>query len=201
MNTKEEVLKQISIIQNTIINEKPFSPCSKISIIAWGIISMILFIFTPIIKQSTYIIFFILFFLTIGFLIEYILLKKVNAKFDFIGLTSKQKQIELRMIFMFLFATIFTLILEQNSLQWAIFAVWSFFLGINNLEIFATTKVNSLKIHGYFMLISSFFILISSIIGVDLSKYIFQISLINAFIVGGGYIIIGLKCNTKENNV
>lgn len=129
MNTKEEVLEQISIIQNTIINEKPFFSCNKISIVSWGIISIILFIFTPLLKLETnYTLLFILLFLTLGFFIEYILLKKANAKFDFIGLTSKQKHLEIRMIFMFLFATIFTLILERNNLQWAIFAIWPFFL-------------------------------------------------------------------------
>lgn len=77
----------------------------------------------------------------------------------------------------------------------------AFFLGINNLEIFEITKVNSFKIHGFFMLLVSFLILIFSIIGIDLSKYILQLSLLTAFIVGGGYIIIGLKFNMKVNNV
>jgi hypothetical protein len=192
-NDKQSVLEQVESINSILTQSRKFMPYDYNALILWGIISSILFMFTDIVIINygvSYGVMFLLVFLVLGFLIESLMIKKENKKFELDQFTEKQKFIEMLFTFASFFSIVLTVVFIQNSLMEYIYTPWIFMIGfikyiigfiLNDKRFLFMGKINMAVF--FLLLICSGFMDI-----LLLSKYC------GVIFLGGSCIYLGIKC-------
>jgi O-antigen/teichoic acid export membrane protein len=167
MSEKDEALKHLSEIKSALIDKDSFFPYNYNALIIWGVIGMIMTLFIITFYKSSVIwgSIFSLIMISIGFIIEAFLTKRVNENYDIKDCTKRQKFITEMFTFLSIFAIAFSAILAQNSLFIPIYLLWIFVIGIGdyivgfilNIKLFKFASILKISV-SILVLIGSFFI-------------------------------------------
>ena len=137
MNEKEEALQHLSEIKSVLVDKDSFFPYNYNAVIAWGIIGMLMTLFMGMLLKFSllYGTLFSLIMMTIGFVIEGALTKRVNAKYDIEDCTKKQKFISVLFTVLTLFAIVLSALLAKYSLFAPAYISWIFISAIGYLAL------------------------------------------------------------------
>ena len=134
---KAEALRQISEIKSHLVDKQTFFPYNYKATYVWAILAAILtWIMIPMyeinVLQGTVVTFI---FITIGFVIEGVLTKKINANYDIEDCTNRQRFIMKNFLVLSLFGIVLTLILASYKLYVVIFLLWLFLCSIGYFAV------------------------------------------------------------------
>lgn len=134
---KAEALRQINDIKNHLVDKQTFFPYNYRASYVWGVIAAILtLIMVPIYEQSILwgtVVTFV--FVTIGFVTEGIMTKKVNQSYDIDDCTHRQQYIMKNFFMLSLFGIVLSLILASYSLYVVIFLLWLFLCSVGYFSV------------------------------------------------------------------
>ncbi len=167
MSEKEEALQHLSEIKSALVDKDSFFPYNYNALIVWGVIGMILTLFmAPLYKESIlYGTIFSTVFITIGFMVEGYLTKKVNADYDIDDCTKRQKFIVMMFTTLTMFGIALSSLLAKYDLVLLVFPVWLFLMGVGhyavgfvlNIKLFQSTSCLMMSM-AILMMIGAFFI-------------------------------------------
>jgi len=144
MSEKEEALQHLSEIKSALVDKDSFFPYNYNALIVWGIIGMFLTLFmAPIFKESVLfgaIFSFVM--MSIGFIVEGYLTKKVNADYDIEDCTKRQKFIMMMFTTLTMFGIALSALLAKYDLILLIFPVWLFLMGIGHYAVGFVLNIN-----------------------------------------------------------
>ena len=144
MSEKDEVLRQISEIKHHLVDKESFFPYNYNACYAWSVIAVLMtFIMIPIYDYNIAIgtgVMFVL--ITIGFVIEGTLTKKVNESYDIDDCTKRQEFIMKNFFMISLFLIVLSTVLAMSQLYVVIYFAWLFLI---SLGYFAVGYVLNIK--------------------------------------------------------
>ena len=144
MSEKDEVLRQISEIKHHLVDKESFFPYNYNACYSWSVIAVLMtFILIPIYDYSIAIgtgVMFVL--ITIGFVIEGTLTKKVNESYDIDDCTKRQEFIMKNFFMISLFLIVLSTVLAMSQLYVVIYFAWLFLI---SLGYFAVGYVLNIK--------------------------------------------------------
>ncbi len=203
---KEEALKQINQLKESMVDNRKFVPYDPNALIMWGVVTSILFIFTQEILERFGTLMGSLFlasFIALASFIEHNMTKKINKRYEIEALTKKQKFIESIYIFHSLFAILMTAVLVKANAMNLIYVVWIFVIGFTSYTAGHIMNQKSFTYHGIVSALIAFGILYliyftpNGLQDIGLSLLFRALSVI---FLGGGFIWLGI-CMKKESNV
>ncbi len=170
MSEKDEAIRYLDGIRS-VLEDRHFFPYNYNALISWGIISIILtIVFPEILKNSLlYGMVFLVFMLSLGFIIEGFLIKKENINYDITDCTKKQKFIFYIYILASLFGVTLTLLLAKYQLFIPIYILWIFICGFGNFVVGYTINVQLFKKVGFLSVAFSIVLMGICIVVDDLS--------------------------------
>ncbi len=137
MSEKEEVLRQISEIKSHLIDRETFFPYNYNACYVWSLIAMTLTL--VMIPSYEYGIAFgtgvTFVFISIGFIVEGVLTKRVNQSYDIDDCTKKQQFIMQNFLMIALLAIVLSMILASYQLYVVIFLIWLFLISLGYFAI------------------------------------------------------------------
>ena len=144
MSEKEEVLRQISEIKNHLVDKETFFPYNYGACHVWAVIAVVLTF--SVVSINEYSIWFgagVTFMLiTVGFVVEGSLTKKVNERYDIDDCTKRQQFIMKNFLMISLFLIVVSSILATYQLYTVILLLWLFLI---SLGYFAVSFVLNIK--------------------------------------------------------
>jgi hypothetical protein len=163
MSEKEEALKHLSAIKSVLVDKDSFFPYNYNALILWGIIGMILTIFMIPLLESSILVgtIFSVVLLTIGFVVEGFLTKRVNADYDIEDCTHRQRFIMIMFTALTLFGVVMTAVLAKYSLFLPIYALWIFLCGLGNYAVGFILNIKLFKISSAMEIVASILLLIA----------------------------------------
>ena len=134
---KAEALRQISEIKNHLIDKQTFFPYNYNATYVWCVIALILtFIMVPMyevsVLQGTVV---MLVLITVGFVTEGVMTKKVNKSYDIEDCTRRQEFIMKNFFMLSLFLIIISTILASYKLYVPIFLSWLFLVSFGYFAV------------------------------------------------------------------
>ena len=166
MSEKEEALKHLSEIKSVLIDKDSFFPYNYNALIVWGIIGMVMTVFMTSIYNSSVMwgTIFSIVMMTIGFLIEGFLTKRVNENYDIDDCTKRQKFIMVMFTSLTLFGIAFSALLAKGGLTILIYLLWIFLIGfadyavgfILNIKLFKFTSSLKMSVAITLLVVSYF---------------------------------------------
>ncbi len=137
MSEKDEVLRQISEIKHHLVDKESFFPYNYNACHVWSLIAMVLtFVMIPSYENS------VLFgtlvttlLIVTGFVVEGILTKKVNERYDIDDCTRSQSFVMKNFIMISLFAIVLSTVLAMMKLYLLIFPLWLFLISLGYFAI------------------------------------------------------------------
>jgi O-antigen/teichoic acid export membrane protein len=184
MSEKDEALQHLSEIKSVLVDKDSFFPYNYNALVVWGIIGMVMSLFMGYLLKNSilYGSIFSFVMMTVGFMIESFLTKRVNKEYDIDDCTKRQKFISVLFTMLTFFAIVLSALLAKYDLITPIYVVWIFICGVGyfsigfvlNLKIFTYTSylkmvVSILLMGGLFFIEdlgdinSSFFFLVQGI--------------------------------------
>jgi len=137
MSEKDEVLQQISEIKNHLVDKETFFPYNYNACHAWAVIAVIMtFVMLPSYEQSIALgtgVMFVL--VAIGFIIEGVLTKKVNERYDIDDCTNRQEFIMKNFLMIALFLIVLSTVLAMSKLYVAIYLSWLFLISVGYFTV------------------------------------------------------------------
>jgi hypothetical protein len=134
---KEEALRQINEIKSHLVDKQTFFPYNYKATYIWAIIALVLtFIMLPMYEESvlkgTIV---LLLFITIGFVTEGFLTKKVNESYDIEDCTHRQQFIMKSFFMLSLFGIVLSMVLASYKLYAPIFLLWLFLCSVGYFSV------------------------------------------------------------------
>jgi len=167
MSEKEEVLRQISEIKNHLVDKNIFFPYNYNACHAWAIIAVVMtLVMIPAYESSVALgtgVMFVL--ITIGFVIEGSLTKKVNERYDIDDCTKRQQFIMKNFLMISLFLIGISSTLAIHQLYGLIYLSWLFLISLGyfavgfvlNIKEFTRMAQFNMLISLVLLVIGSFF--------------------------------------------
>jgi len=144
MSEKEEVLRQISEIKNHLVDRETFFPYNHNAYYVWSIIAVILtLVMIPsydrgiVFGTATATIF-----IVIGFIIEGVLIKKVNESYDIEDCTKKQQFMMKSFFFLSIFLIVLSAVLATYKLYLLIYLMWLFLISVGYFLVGFVMNIN-----------------------------------------------------------
>jgi O-antigen/teichoic acid export membrane protein len=166
MSEKDEALKHLSEIKSALIDKDSFFPYNYNALIVWGVIGMVMTIFIADIYKSSIMwgTVFSLVMMSIGFVVEGFLTKRVNENYDIEDCTKRQKFIMVMFTSITLFGIAFSAILAQSDLIIPIYLLWIFIIGFGdyavgfvlNIKLFKFTSTLKMSVAIILLVVSYF---------------------------------------------
>ncbi len=171
MSEKDEALQHLDGIKS-VLDDKKFFPYNYNALISWGVISIVLSLFLPMLLKSSLIYgsLFLLFLVGGGFFVEGFLTKKENISYDIDDCTRRQKFIFRIYFFTALFGIAMSILLAKHQLLIPIFMLWMFICGLGNIVVGHTINKKLFSIAGYFSISSSILLIFASVFVSELSS-------------------------------
>jgi len=137
MSEKDEVLQQISEIKSHLIDKETFFPYNYNACHAWAVIAVVMtFVMIPAyeygIAMGTGVMFVLV---AIGFIIEGVLTKKVNERYDIDDCTNRQEFIMKNFLMITLFLIVLSTVLAISKLYVAIYLSWLFLISLGEFAV------------------------------------------------------------------
>jgi hypothetical protein len=137
MSEKDEVLQQISEIKNHLVDKETFFPYNYNACHAWAVIAVVMtFVMLPSYEYSIAFgtgVMFVL--VAIGFMIEGVLTKKVNERYDIDDCTNRQEFIMKNFLMIALFLIVLSTVLAMSKLYVAIYLSWLFLISVGYFAV------------------------------------------------------------------
>jgi hypothetical protein len=137
MSEKDEVLQQISEIKNHLVDKETFFPYNYNACHAWAVIAVVMtFVMFPSYEYSITLgtgVMFVL--VAIGFMIEGVLTKKVNERYDIDDCTNRQEFIMKNFLMIALFLIVLSTVLAMSKLYVAIYLSWLFLISLGYFAV------------------------------------------------------------------
>ncbi len=129
---KEEALRQISEIKNHLVDKQTFFPYNYHAVYVWSVISVLLtfimvFMYEASVLQGTVVVFVLI---TVGFVTEGMMTKKVNESYDIEDCTRRQEFIMKSFFMVALFLIVLSAILASYKLYVAVYLSWLFLISL-----------------------------------------------------------------------
>jgi len=129
---KEEALEHLSAIRNHLVDKQIFFPYNYNATYVWSVIALILtFVMVPAYQESTTmgtIVIFVL--VTIGFISEGVMTKKVNKSYDIEDCTMRQQFIMKNFMMMSWYLIMMSTVLAMYDLYIPIYLMWLFLVSL-----------------------------------------------------------------------
>ena len=137
MSEKDEVLQQISEIKSHLLDKETFFPYNYNACHVWAVIAVVMtFIMIPLYEYSITVGTVVMFALiTLGFVIEGTLTKKVNKMYDIDDCTKRQEFIMKNFFMIALFAIVLSSILAMHQLYVIIYLLWLFLISLGYFSV------------------------------------------------------------------
>ncbi len=162
MSEKEEALQHLSEIKSALVDKDSFFPYNYNALVVWGVIGMVMPIVMPGLLKSSVLqgtIFSILL-MSVGFVVEGFLTKRVNKDYDIESCTKKQHFIAMTYTIMTLFAIALSALLAKYHLIIPVFAIWMFVCGVGDFAVGFVLNIKLFTHASYIMIGMSLLILI-----------------------------------------
>ena len=134
---KEEALRQINEIKNHLVDKQTFFPYNYKATYVWATIAILMtFTMIPLYEMSVLhgtVISFVL--ITLGFVVEGTLTKKVNKSYDIDDCTLRQKFIMKNFVMMSLFLIAISAVLASYKLYVPIYLTWLFLVSMGYFAV------------------------------------------------------------------
>ncbi len=161
MSEKDEALQHLSEIKSALVDKDSFFPYNYNALVVWGVIGMIMTMVMPgLLKSSVLqgtIFSFVL--MSIGFIIEGFLTKRVNKDYDIESCTKKQHFIATIYTIMTFFAIALSALLAKYNLIIPVFAIWMFVCGVGDFAVGFVLNIKLFTYASYIMIGMSLLIL------------------------------------------
>ena len=167
MSEKEEVLRQISEIKNHLVDKETFFPYNYDACHVWSIIAVVLTMsIASIYDYSVAVGSGVLFVLiSIGFVVEGLLTKKVNERYDIDDCTKRQQFIMKNFLMTSLFLIVLSTILATYQLYTVILLSWLFLISMGyfaisfilNIKAFETMAKFNITMSLIFLTLGAYF--------------------------------------------
>ena len=199
MSEKNEALEHLKAIKSVLIDKDSFFPYNYNALIVWGVIGTVMtFVMPTLIKSSLlYGTLFSLVMMTLGFMVEGFLIKKVNADYDIESCTNKQKFISKTYTFLTLFAVVLSALLAKYDLIIPLFALWLFLCGMGDFAVGYVLNIRIFSLVSYLSIGTSILLLIGALFATDLSNlsstYFYISEALSFLLLGIAPMIIGKK--------
>ena len=137
MSEKDEVLQQISEIKSHLIDKETFFPYNYNACHVWAVIAVVMtFIMIPTYEYSIVVGTGVMFSLiTIGFVVEEVLTKKINQSYDIDDSTKRQEFIMKNFLMIALFLIVLTTVLAMSKLYVLIYLSWLFLISLGYFSV------------------------------------------------------------------
>ena len=134
---KAEALRQISEIKNHLVDKQTFFPYNYNATYVWSVIALALIVamvpmYEASVLQGTVFMFVLI---TIGFVTEGVMTKKVNQTYDIDDCTRRQEFIMKNFFMLSLFLIIISTILASHQLYVPIFLSWLFLVSLGYFAV------------------------------------------------------------------
>ena len=134
---KAQALQQINDIKNHLVDKQTFFPYNYRATYVWAVIALVLtFIMIPMYETSVLqgtIVTFV--FITIGFVTEGIMTKKVNQSYDIEDCTHRQQFIMKSFVMLSVFGIVLSMVLAEVGLYIPIFLLWLFLCSVGYFSV------------------------------------------------------------------
>jgi len=134
---KEEALRQINEIKNHLVDKQTFFPYNYKATYVWAIIAMIMiFTMIPLYEMSVAhgtVVSFVL--ITIGFVVEGILTKKVNQSYDIEDCTLRQQFIMKNFVMLSFFLIAISAVMASYKLYVPMYLTWLFLVSMGYFAV------------------------------------------------------------------
>lgn len=152
MSEKEEVLRQISEIKSHLVDKESFFPYNYNACYVWSGIALVLALFMPFayghsVLVGTVAVFILM---TLGFMVEGMMTKKVNKSYDIDDCTSRQEFIAKSFMMISFFLIALSAILATYQLYIPIYLSWLTLISLGYFLIGFVVNVKKFKIMGQF---------------------------------------------------
>jgi len=162
MSEKEEVLRQISEIKNHLVDKETFFPYNYNACHVWAVIAVVMTL--VMISAYEYSITFgaglIFTLVTIGFVVEGSLTKKVNKSYDIDDCTKRQQFIMKNFFMISLFLIILTTIFAMHQLYGLIILIWLFLISLGYFAVGFVLNIKAFTQMAKFNIIISLVLLV-----------------------------------------
>ena len=162
IDEKEEVLRQISEIKNHLVDKETFFPYNYNACHSWAVIAVILtLVMIPAYESSVALgtgLMFVL--VTIGFVIEGSLTKKVNASYDIDDCTKRQEFIMKNFLMIALFLIVLSTVLAMQQLYVVIYLAWLFLISLGYFAVGFVLNIKDFIKMAQFNMIASLTLLV-----------------------------------------
>ncbi len=203
MSDKEEALAHLSAIKSALIDKDTFFPYNYNALLIWGVIGTVMTFMMPVLMKSSIVngTIFSLVLITLGFIVEGFLTKKINEDYDIDSCTKKQRFIATIYTMLTFFAIVLSALIAKQGMIVPLFALWLFMCGIGDFVLGYVLNIRIFTLLAYCSTLSAVVLLIVSLFVENLSSIesvFFYISQAVSFLLlGVAPIMISRKL--KEN--
>ncbi len=164
MRKKEEALEHLSAIKSALVDKHFFFPYNYNALIVWGVIGTIMTFTMPYLMKNSVMqgTIFSIFMMSVGFIIEGFLTKRINENYDIETCTKKQRFIAVSFTILSVFAIVFSAFLAKYDLIVPLFMVWMFMCGFGHYVVGYVLNINLFTVTGYISIVISLVLFISS---------------------------------------
>ena len=205
MSEKDEVLQQISEIKSHLVDKETFFPYNYNACHAWSVIGVIMtFIMLPAYDYSIAFgtgVMFVL--VAIGFMIEGVLTKKVNERYDIDDCTNRQEFIMKNFLMIALFLIVISTVLAMSKLYVVIYLSWLFLISLGYFAVGFVLNIKDFsKMAQFNMVMALVLLIVGSYFDLLLIKDSLFMTLTQAVVIFGLAIlpsVIARKQQKEEN--
>ncbi len=196
---KEDALQHLSEIKSVLVDKDAFFPYNYNALIVWGIVGMIMTLFMGVMLKSSllYGAIFSIVVMTVGFMIEGFLIKKVNQSYDIEDCTKKQKFISIMFSMLTLFAISLSVLLAKYDLIIPAYIVWIFLMGVGHFILGFILNIKIFTLTSYLKMSIAILVMVATLFIDDLgnlnSTFFYFIQGITFALLGVLPILIGRK--------
>ena len=154
---KAQALQQINDIKSHLVDKQTFFPYNYRATYVWAVIALVLtFIMIPMYEASVLqgtVVTFVL--ITIGFVTEGIMTKKVNQSYDIEDCTHRQHFIMKSFLMLSLFGIVLSMVLAEEGLYVPIFLLWLFLCSVGYFSVGFVLNIKKFSQMARFNILSS----------------------------------------------
>jgi len=178
---KAEALRQIDEIKSHLVDKQTFYPYNYHATYMWSIVSLLLTFFTVTMYEMSITIgtVFTFVLITIGFVTEGVMTKKVNESYDIEDCTRRQQFIMMSFMMIAFFMLIMTAIFASYALYVPIFLMWLFMISLGYYSVGFVLNIERFIHMAFFNMISSMILLLIGFLNETLeganNEYLFTV--------------------------
>jgi len=162
MSEKEEVLRQISEIKSHLVDKETFFPYNYNACHVWSIIAVILTLSMVSLYEYSITVgtIFIFILISIGFIVEGTLTKKVNKSYDIDDCTKRQQFIMMTFLMITLFLIVLGMVFATYKLYSLIMLMWLFLISLGYFAVGFVLNIERFKKMAQFNMVVSLILLV-----------------------------------------